>query len=213
MQVDLILKNKVLSLAEGSPTEWLVTDNGDYQLHIDILDERQLATFAVFVKDGKAIECDVDEDGYVLNSDNERAVPLWAIDCPYMTVGVIAGDYATLPLAIPTRGSIKRLYEEEIVQPDDPLVEQLIELVNSIETLPPVTQDDNGKVAKVVNGAWTAAEESGGINFTTDETLTLVNNVLSVNTTNDAAQDNTLPITSAGVNTIVGNINALLHTI
>ena len=37
--------------------------------------------------------------------------------------------------------------------------------------------------------------------------------VLSVNTTNDMEQDNTLPITSAGVFATVGNIEALLKTI
>ena len=47
----------------------------------------------------------------------------------------------------------------------------------------------------------------------TDETLTLENGVLSVNTTNDMEQDNTLPITSAGVYNTVGNIEVLLKTI
>ena len=47
----------------------------------------------------------------------------------------------------------------------------------------------------------------------TDETLILSNGVLSVNTTYDMEQDNTLPITSAGVYATVGNIEALLKTI
>jgi hypothetical protein len=60
----------------------------------------------------------------------------------------------------------------------------------------------------------TAGQGSGGnVDFTTDETLTLKNGVLSVNTTNDMEQDNTLPITSAGVFATVGNIEALLKTI
>lgn len=54
---------------------------------------------------------------------------------------------------------------------------------------------------------------SGGVQFETDETLTLKDGVLSVNTTNDMEQDNTLPITSAGVYATVGNIEALLKTI
>lgn len=45
------------------------------------------------------------------------------------------------------------------------------------------------------------------------KTLRLQGGVLSVNTTNVAEADNTQPITSAGVNTIVGNIDALLRTI
>ena len=52
----------------------------------------------------------------------------------------------------------------------------------------------------------------GGM-FQTDETLTLKNGILSVNTTDQMEQDNTLPITSAGVFATVGNIEALLQTI
>ena len=52
-----------------------------------------------------------------------------------------------------------------------------------------------------------------GTAFKTDETLSLKNGILSVNTTDVVAQDNTLPITSAGVFATVGNIEALLKTI
>ena len=52
-----------------------------------------------------------------------------------------------------------------------------------------------------------------GVNFETDHTLKLEEGILSVNTTNDMEQDNTLPITSAGVFATVGNIEALLKTI
>lgn len=54
---------------------------------------------------------------------------------------------------------------------------------------------------------------SGGTTFKTNETLILENGVLRVNTTNETASDNTLPITSAGVYTQLGNIGALLETI
>lgn len=52
-----------------------------------------------------------------------------------------------------------------------------------------------------------------GVSFTTDNTLILENGVLRVNTTNEVAADNTLPITSAAVYTQVGNIEVLLNTI
>lgn len=52
-----------------------------------------------------------------------------------------------------------------------------------------------------------------GVQFETDDTLKLENGVLSVNTTNDMEQDNTLPMTSAGVYAAVGNIEAILKTI
>lgn len=44
-------------------------------------------------------------------------------------------------------------------------------------------------------------------------TLKFENGVLAVNTTDGAEGDNTRPITSAGVHTIVGNIDALLSQI
>ena len=52
-----------------------------------------------------------------------------------------------------------------------------------------------------------------GVQFETDKTLTLKDGILSVNTTDQMEQDNTLPITSAGVYATVGNIEALLKTI
>ena len=52
-----------------------------------------------------------------------------------------------------------------------------------------------------------------GVQFETDETLTLKDGVLSVNTTDQMEQDNTLPMTSAGVYATVGNIEVLLKTI
>lgn len=52
-----------------------------------------------------------------------------------------------------------------------------------------------------------------GVQFETDNTLVLKDGVLSVNTTDQMEQDNTLPMTSAGVYATVGNIEVLLKTI
>ena len=49
--------------------------------------------------------------------------------------------------------------------------------------------------------------------FETDDTLILENGVLSVNTADVVEEDNTKPITSAGVYATVGNIEILLKTI
>ena len=46
-----------------------------------------------------------------------------------------------------------------------------------------------------------------------ENTLFVENNILKVNTTDDAEADNTRPITSSGVHAICGNINALLQSI
>ena len=56
-------------------------------------------------------------------------------------------------------------------------------------------------------------DSGGNVDFEVNETLKLENGILSVNTTNNMEQDNTLPITSAGVFATVGNIEALLKTI
>ena len=61
----------------------------------------------------------------------------------------------------------------------------------------------------------TVVEQNGGegVRFETDNTLTLKDGILSVNTTDVVEEDNTLPVTSAAVYVEVGNINALLATI
>ena len=68
--------------------------------------------------------------------------------------------------------------------------------------------------------AWEAADmpswsQISGKPFDTIDGNTLVNRsgALCVNTTDDAEQDNTRPITSSGVHVICGNINALLQAI
>ena len=73
------------------------------------------------------------------------------------------------------------------------------------------TVDGNGKPIE-----WepkTMEGSGGGVDFTTDKTLTLDNGVLKVNTASTVEADNTLPITSAAVFVEVGNIDALLQTI
>ena len=58
-----------------------------------------------------------------------------------------------------------------------------------------------------------ATTEKAGI-VTVGKNLSITEDgVLSVDTTDSAEQDNTKPITSAGVNLVVGNINALLAII
>ena len=52
-----------------------------------------------------------------------------------------------------------------------------------------------------------------GTTFVPDETLTLQNGILSVNTAKEPDPDNTLPITSAAVAQTVGNIEQLLKII
>lgn len=79
----------------------------------------------------------------------------------------------------------------------------------------------DGKILTVKNGSKGSQGEKGdkgdrgndGTTFVPDETLTLQNGILSVNTAKEPDPDNTLPITSAAVASTVGNIEILLNTI
>lgn len=55
--------------------------------------------------------------------------------------------------------------------------------------------------------------QSGSTTFEVDETLSLVDGVLSINTTDVIEEGNKLPVTSAAVQASIGNIDALLQTI
>ena len=80
--------------------------------------------------------------------------------------------------------------------------DKLKEKIRPVTSVNGVKPDENGNVMV-----------AGGGSFATDETLKMKDGILSVNTTNEMEQDNTLPITSAGVFATVGNIEALLKTI
>jgi hypothetical protein len=87
---------------------------------------------------------------------------------------------------------------------------QLLERLNAIENATISPEDIEQAVADYLEDH----PIEGGVDFTTDETLTLSDeNILSVNRAFSVEQDNTLPITSAAVHETVGNINALLATI
>lgn len=71
--------------------------------------------------------------------------------------------------------------------------------------------DENGNL--VPKEAPSGSGGSTGTSFETGNALELKDGVLNVKTTDEAEKDNTLPITSSGVHTIVGNIGAILDTI
>ena len=57
-------------------------------------------------------------------------------------------------------------------------------------------------------------EDKLGVQVTTDNSLKMSEDgVLSVNVTDEASEDNSLPISSSAVHTIVGNIEVLLNLI
>ena len=89
-----------------------------------------------------------------------------------------------------------------------PVWAQLQGMIGNLEELD--TKEKENLVA-AINEAMTKG--GGAASFETDNTLILEDGILRVNTTDIAEKDNTQPITSAGVDTIVGNIGAILDTI
>lgn len=89
-----------------------------------------------------------------------------------------------------------------------PVWAQLQGMIGNLDDLD--TTARNNLVA-AINEAMTKG--GGAASFETDNTLILEDGILRVNTTDVAEKDNTQPITSAGVDTIVGNIGAILDTI
>ena len=87
-----------------------------------------------------------------------------------------------------------------IVGPEGPKGEQGIQGIQGIQGEPGAKGDKGDK-------------GDNGTIFTTDETLTLRNGILSVNTAEEPDPNNTLPITSAAVAQTVGNIEIILKTI
>ena len=118
------------------------------------------------------------------------------------------------------------LWEKDAPEPQPSWLTKIIDLNNH----PPIPGDngywllwDTDKDEYVesdlplpdVSGGGGSWSQISGKPFDTIDGNTLVNRsgTLYVNTTDDAEQDNTRPITSSGVHVICGNINAILQTI
>lgn len=87
---------------------------------------------------------------------------------------------------------------------------------NRVTSISETSDDTKYPSAKAVYDLFKSIGSSGDIScveFETDETLSLIDGVLSVNRAQKVEQNNTLPITSAAVYTEVGNINALLQAL
>lgn len=59
---------------------------------------------------------------------------------------------------------------------------------------------------------WKNELEGSGVNFETGENLELINDILSVKTTDVVEADNDLPVTSSGVSKAIENINPISHS-
>lgn len=167
------------------------------------------------------------EDGSyqaVVMSGNSCDVPMMAGEHRRIFVGVQAGSAekpsvlkTTRPCCLKVRDSIADLLGQPIPDPTPDVYQQIMALLEDIKQ-GEVSPED---IQKAVDNYLTenpvrvdiATTEKAGI-VTVGKNLSITKDgVLSVDTTDSAEQDNTKPITSAGVNLVVGNINALLAII
>lgn len=137
----------------------------------------------------------------VMFEGNTCPVPVIS-DTYTIRIGVFAGNLkTTTPAYISAKKSILCGSGVPAAPPDD-VYAQIMEELNKLNS------DIGDAVAEYLKD-----NPIKGTEFETDETLTLKNGILSVNTADIVEQDNTLPITSAAVHTTVGNIEALLSAI
>ena len=171
----------------------LVTDNSDYTIRF---------TFDEQWEDGAKTVYFVRSNGYVYEPvktvDDTVSIPVQH-DAGLMTrllIGVQQGNIKTSrPCALAIYPSVADIIEDDAVQPDTSLWENFMKRLERLE--------------KSGGGG-----SGGGVAFEVGNALELTDDgVLNVITTDEAEQDNTLPITSSGVHTIVGNIGAILDTI
>lgn len=167
------------------------------------------------------------EDGSyqaVVMSGNLCDVPMMAGEHRRIFVGVQAGSAekpsvlkTTRPCCLKVKDSIADLLGQPIPDPTPDVYQQIMALLEDIKQ-GEVSPED---IQKAVDNYLTenpvrvdiATTEKAGI-VTVGKNLSITKDgVLSVDTTDSAEQDNTKPITSAGVNLVVGNINALLAII
>ena len=100
-----------------------------------------------------------------------------------------------------------------VFTPEDQL--DLEKILKEIGDLSQLKTTDKSDLVSAINEIYDAMSSGGQIAYKIGYGLKLdvETNTLSVDATNSVEQDNTLPITSAGVYVTVGNINALLGTI
>ena len=191
--INITIRDKLAVVADRTV---YVCGNSDYTVHFDFDAEWD----AYKTKTARFIFGSKYKD--VVFDGNECPVPI--ISNAYgLNVGVFAGDlHTSTPAYVETERSILCGFGSP-ADPDPDVYAQIMSKLNMIS-------DDIGAAVEEY------LEENpieGGVDFETDETLTLENGVLSVNTADEVEKDNTLPVTSAAVYVEVGNINALLETI
>lgn len=213
--IHITVRDRVPTITAG---EDVISHNSDYVAEFEFDEEWQDKVKTVYF---------VCEDGNyqaVVMSGNSCGVPMLDGEHRRIFVGVQAGAAkkpsvlkTTRPCCLKVRDSIADLLGQPIPDPTPDVYQQIMALLEDIKQ-GEVSPED---IQKAVDNYLTenpvsvdiATTEKAGI-ITVGKNLSITKDgVLSVDTTDSAEQDNTKPITSAGVNLVVGNINALLAII
>lgn len=213
--IHITVRSRVPTITEG---EEVISHNSDYVIEFDFDEEWTDNYKTVYF---------VCEDGShqpVVINGNTCPVPMLGGEHRRIFVGVQAGSIekpsvlkTTCPCCLKVRDSIADLLGQPIPDPTPDVYQQIMALLEDIKQ-GEVSPED---IQKAVDNYLTenpvrvdiATTEKAGI-VTVGKNLSITKDgVLSVDTTDSAEQDNKKPITSAGVNLVVGNINALLAII
>lgn len=213
--IHITVRDRVPTITAG---EEVISHNSDYVAEFEFDEEWQDKVKTVYF---------VCEDGSyqaVVMSGNSCGVPMLDGEHRRIFVGVQAGAAekpsvlkTTCPCCLKVRDSIADLLGQPIPDPTPDVYQQIMALLEDIkkgEVSPEDIQKavDNYLAENPISVDIATTEKAGIVAVGKNLSIT-EDGVLSVDTTNDAEQDNTKPITSAGVNLVVGNINALLAII
>nr|DAZ63788.1 MAG TPA: Paired amphipathic helix protein [Caudoviricetes sp.] len=213
--IHITVRDRVPTITAG---EDVISHNSDYVAEFEFDEEWQDKVKTVYF---------VCEDGSyqaVVMSGNSCGVPMLDGEHRRIFVGVQEGSAekpsvlkTSRPCCLKVADSIADLLGQPIPDPTPDVYQQIIAMLEDIKK-GEVSPED---IQKAVDNYLTenpisvdiATTEKAGI-VTVGKNLSITKDgVLSVDTTDSAEQDNTKPITSAGVNLVVGNINALLAII
>lgn len=213
--IHITVRSRVPTITEG---EEVISHNSDYVIEFDFDDEWTDNYKTVYF---------VCEDGShqpVVINGNACPVPVLNGEHRRIFVGVQAGSIekpsvlkTTCPCCLKVRDSIADLLGQPIPDPTPDVYQQIMALLEDIkqgEVSPEDIQKavDNYLAENPISVDIATTEKAGIVAVGKNLSIT-EDGVLSVETTDDAEQDNTKPITSAGVNLVVGNINAILAII
>lgn len=213
--IHITVRDRVPTITAG---EDVISHNSDYVAEFEFDEEWQDKVKTVYF---------VCEDGSyqaVVISGNMCAVPMLDGEHRRIFVGVQAGAAekpsvlkTTRPCCLKVADSIADLLGQPIPDPTPDVYQQIIAMLEDIkkgEVSPEDIQKavDNYLTENPISVDIATTEKAGIVAVGKNLSIT-EDGVLSVETTDDAEQDNTKPITSAGVNLVVGNINAILAII